>query len=161
MPDDDVSPTSRSDRLARRRHRIRWVAVLVVALIVLAAGSVAAFTLTDEQPAVTSATTVPAGRVDNTSGTEHSLGDVSDVSSTAPTRPLSNDEPLRLWIGGDSLSGSLGMALGEMTAPLGIVKATVDYKISSGLSNKIRDWPDYAESAMKKNDPEVVVFMVG
>jgi hypothetical protein len=161
MPDDDTSTNSRSDRLARRRHRIRWVAVLVVALIVLGAGTVAAFTMTDEQPAVTAATTVPEGQVRNTSGTEHSLGDVNDVASTVATRPLSNDEPLRLWVGGDSLSGALGMALGEMTSPLGIVKTTVDYKISSGLTNNIRDWPDYAESAMKKNDPEVVVFMVG
>jgi hypothetical protein len=161
MSDDDVTTPTRSDRLARRRHRIRWVAVLVVALIVLGAGTVAAFTMTDEQPASTAATTPPNNQVDDSFDNEHSLPELSDVSNTVETRPLSNDQPLRLWIGGDSLSGALGMALGEMTAPLGIVKTTVDYKISSGLSNGIRDWPDYGESAVKKHDPEVVVFMVG
>jgi hypothetical protein len=69
---------------------------------------------------------------------------------------------LRLWIGGDSLAGSFGPALGQTGGATGVVKATIDYKVSSGLEDQgIRDWPEHAQQAMADSDPDHVIFIVG
>jgi hypothetical protein len=69
---------------------------------------------------------------------------------------------LKLWVGGDSLAGSFGFALGDQTAATGVVQTTVDYKVSSGLwSNDLRNWQQRTEEQMFLNNPEVVVFMIG
>jgi hypothetical protein len=75
---------------------------------------------------------------------------------------LSVTQPLRVWIGGDSLAGSLGPTLGELLAATGIVAPTWDSRISSGLSSPgFFDWPRHAADEMARLDPEVVVFIIG
>ena len=76
--------------------------------------------------------------------------------------PLTPDDPLRLWIGGDSLAGSLGPALGDQTAKSGVVLPTFDSRPSSGLTSaSFFDWPKHAFAEMGRVDPEVVVFIIG
>lgn len=76
--------------------------------------------------------------------------------------PLDPDDPLRLWIGGDSLAGSLGPALGEQAASTGVVLPTYDYQTSSGLASpSFFDWPEHAAREMDRVDPEIVVFIIG
>lgn len=76
-------------------------------------------------------------------------------------RPLSVDAPLRLWIGGDSLAGSLGPSLGLMTAQTGVVQPQFDSRVSSGLANSgFFDWPRHATQEMERLHPEAVVFIV-
>ena len=137
--------------------RQRWAAILVVALTLGAAGIVAAFAFTDDAPATSSpevltGRSVPAGAAADT------------TSTTAPTlniRPINHDAPLRLWIGGDSLSGTTGLALGRLASTTGVVATHVDYKVSSGLNPGPRDWQDHAETAIAERDPEAVVFIIG
>ena len=87
---------------------------------------------------------------------------VKQLKLHKPPRPLSNAAPLRLWIGGDSISGELGFQLGPMLSKLGIVRSHVDYKVSSGLaSNDIRDWPSRFTQEAAQYQPEAVVFLVG
>jgi hypothetical protein len=75
--------------------------------------------------------------------------------------PLTSDSPLRLWIGGDSLAGSLGPALGTMAANTGIVQPVFDSRVSSGLTTPgFFDWPAHATQEMGRLDPEVVVFII-
>jgi len=75
---------------------------------------------------------------------------------------LTPESPLRLWIGGDSLAGSLGPALGEQTAATGVVQPVYDSRVSSGLSNPaFFDWPRHGHDEMDRLGPEVVVFIVG
>ena len=87
--------------------------------------------------------------------------------SSDPTRPqcrspLTPDRPLRLWIGGDSLAGSLGPALGEKTAHTGVVAPTFDSRPSSGLASpSFFNWPEHATTEMARLNPEVVVFIMG
>ena len=76
-------------------------------------------------------------------------------------RPLTHADPLRLWVGGDSLSGALGPALGDVAGATGIVDTYIDYKVSSGLVPGVRNWQEYAAQAMDEHDPEAVVFMIG
>jgi hypothetical protein len=76
--------------------------------------------------------------------------------------PLTVDDPLRLWIGGDSLAGSLGPSLGEQAAATGIVATTYDSRVSSGLATPgFFDWPTHATTEMARLDPEVAVFIMG
>lgn len=76
--------------------------------------------------------------------------------------PLTSDDPLRLWIGGDSLAGSLGPALGEQVADTGVVLPTFDSRVSSGLSSPdFFDWPEHATEELARLETEVVVFIIG
>ena len=75
--------------------------------------------------------------------------------------PLTSDAPLRLWIGGDSLAGSLGPALGTMAGNTGVVQPVFDSRVSSGLTTPgFFDWPAHATQEMARLDPEVVVFII-
>jgi len=67
-----------------------------------------------------------------------------------------------LWIGGDSLAGSFGPALGQTAGATGVVDATIDYKVSSGLADQgIRDWQQHAADKMASENPDAVVFIIG
>jgi hypothetical protein len=83
--------------------------------------------------------------------------------ATAPCRsPLTVDDPLRLWVGGDSLSGSLGPSLGKQVSETGIVLTTYDSRVSSGLASpEFFDWPKQATTELADVDPEIVVFIIG
>lgn len=76
--------------------------------------------------------------------------------------PLTSASPLRLWIGGDSLAGSLGPSLGAQAAATGVVQPVYDARVSSGLSTpEFFNWPRHAADEMNRFDPEVVVFIIG
>jgi hypothetical protein len=163
MTTDDTlpHPPSRRDRLNAARHRHRRTIVVVLVLVVALAGAgAAAFAHSDHDSARASSDSSTT-----TLGLSPFADDAQRLAQLAeadPKRPLSHDQPLRLWVGGDSLAGALGMALGDLTSDTGIVDLYVDYKVSSGLaSDDVRDWPERAAEAMSTRDPEAVVFMVG
>ena len=84
------------------------------------------------------------------------------VESNEPLRRALNPaQPLKLWIGGDSLAGALGPALGEMTATTGIVQPQYDFRVGSGLMSGDRDWIERGQEEMDELNPEVVVFVIG
>jgi hypothetical protein len=84
-------------------------------------------------------------------------------ASERPCREQLNPlDPLRLWIGGDSLAGSLGPSLGKLTGDTGVVQPVFFSQVSSGLSSpEFWDWPEKAGEEMFKLDPEVTVFIIG
>src|SRR5262245_23580803 len=104
MSDDEASETRRA-RLAARRKRYRWAGIFVAAVIVGAAGTVAAFAVTEEPHDDGGSDASPAEVTTTTTGV---LDNVQLPDFTAPEteefafRPLSHDEPLKLWVGGDS-----------------------------------------------------------
>jgi hypothetical protein len=108
----------------------------------------------DDRPSL--AGTVSAQRADDATP--------SPTTTTGPRdcRPLSSTDPLRLWVGGDSLAGSLGPALGEVAGDTGVVQPYFDSRVSSGLGNPgFFDWPGHATTEMARLNPEVVVFFIG
>lgn len=154
---DEPSPDSQSrrTRLATRRRRKRVVGVAVLIVLVAAAVGTATALRSGDSSAPTSA---------NAPGTTADPTTPSDGSSNVltPPRQISHSDPLRLWIGGDSLAGSFGPALGQIAGATGVVDATVDYKVSSGLAdNGVRDWYEHAQEAMASDDPDAVVFIIG
>lgn len=75
-----------------------------------------------------------------------------------PTRK----EPLRCWVGGDSMTQVFGQSLVEMMRDTRVMKATLDYRISTGLSRPdFFDWPAHLRFVVDKTQPDVIVIMFG
>jgi hypothetical protein len=157
-PNSAVDDGTRRTRLAtRRRRRSRLAIAIMAAIAVAAAVAVGAY-------AYNTAEEMPAKAPDAADATtpfgQRGLPEV--VAKNTTVRALDHADPLRLWVGGDSLAGSFGPALGDMVGATGIVKTRIDYKVSSGLwSDDIRDWSTRATEEMATDDPELVVFMIG
>jgi uncharacterized protein len=146
-----VPPLERGPRRRRRRERLSLIATGVLALgAATALGLVATDTWRlghPPQPSLAAHVT-PAPIV--------------DTGGPACRSPLTPTAPLRLWIGGDSLAGSLGPALGTQTADTGVVAPVWDSRVSSGLSTPgFLNWPKQAAEDLAKYNPEVVVFIIG
>jgi hypothetical protein len=153
----DVQGESRRQRLASRRRRNTRIVIATVAILAVgAAATMFAFAFTDDSPATGSPpATVGIGPAD-------ALPQIGAVNKASAVRALDHADPLRLWVGGDSLAGSFGPALGDLVGATGVVKTLVDYRVSSGLwSNDIRNWSQRADEQMTSDDPEAVVFIVG
>ena len=154
---DEQSPdsASRRARLATRRHRLRIVGA-VVAVVIVVASVTTAVALNDSDAAPLPSR--PRTRPPRATTLDHAQ---SRGRPSKPPRALSHADPLRLWIGGDSLAGSFGPALGQTAGATGVVDATIDYKVSSGLEDQgIRDWPQHAGKDGER-DPDAVVFIIG
>jgi hypothetical protein len=140
----------RADRSRRRtRRRVGLGAAIITVGIVV--GAAAGFALREESDATDGAS--PSASAE--------AGVQSAIAEQPQRRALTVDEPLRLWIGGDSLAGSLGPSLGETTAATGVVAPRFDSRVSSGLmSPGFFDWPEHATEEMSRRDPEAVVFII-
>jgi uncharacterized protein len=152
--DDTTLSGSRRDQRVRRRRWRRWLVVGVATALVVTG---TAYAVTgplrpdDDKTAARTAPTRPAPAGVSAPEVEHRC--------RSPLNPL---DPLRLWIGGDSLAGSLGPSLGERTGKSGIVQPVVDSRVSSGLlSPDFFNWPKKGADDMVTFNPEVAVFIVG
>ncbi len=157
-PAQDAS--SRRARLAARRHRRIRVTVVTVLLAVAGIVAVGAYALKSNDPQAHAANT------DSSNGSKFGRDGTlvpNDVTANlVAVRNLDHAHPLNLWIGGDSLAGSFGPALGDQVGATGVVKTVIDYKTSSGLwSNDIRNWYERATAQMASDNPEAVVFIIG
>jgi hypothetical protein len=75
-----------------------------------------------------------------------------------PTRK----HPLRVYFGGDSLSGMPGIMLGQLTQKNGLAEVKADYVESSRLtSGEPVDWPAHLKQQMSAGHYDVGVFMIG
>jgi hypothetical protein len=152
------TPDRRDRRRDRKRRRVRRIfgiagSVLLIAAIGALAVDVVRFG-GDDQPSL-------AGTVPASDGRDATPAPTS-TTGERDCRPLTTSDPLRLWIGGDSLAGSLGPSLGEITGATGVVQPYFDSRVSSGLADPgFFDWPDHATTEMARLDPEVVVFIIG
>ena len=83
------------------------------------------------------------------------------ASRDPSTRPITEDDPLKLWVGGDSLSLSLTVGFGRVTSPT-LVDFTRDTQLSSGLTRKdFLDWPQRLARLLTEDRPDVLVVMFG
>lgn len=155
MPSDDTTPNaSRREQRSRRRRIWRRSLIVGLAVVLLAAGTAYAVT-------------GPLQHDDDDGGRASRPRPTSaPVAGTAAAQtcraPLNPDDPLRLWIGGDSLAGSLGPSLGRRTGSTGVVQPVFDSRVSSGLlSPDFVNWPQQGAEDMSLYNPEVTVFIVG
>jgi len=152
------APSDRRDRRrSRSRRRVRRIAgivVTVVALVgfVLVATDSVRFGSSD-RPSL--AGTLPAG-------SDAEPPPTSTTTAVRRCRTLTVDAPLRVWVGGDSLAGSLGPSLGAIAGATGVAQPYFDSRVSSGLGNPgFFNWPDHATTEMARLTPEIVVFIIG
>jgi uncharacterized protein len=158
VPSDDAPVPTGSRRAQRARRRRRWQRGLLIGLACALLAGGAAFAVTgplrdDDGGAVSRAETPGAP----------STTAAAPAEPERPCRkPLNPADPLRLWIGGDSLAGSLGPALGELTGDSGVVQPVFDARDGSGLlSPEFLNWPKHSREDMLTYNPEVAVFVVG
>jgi hypothetical protein len=161
--DDELAADTRRARRHGRRRRTRRGLILAGAIVGVLALTGSALALTgvveigDESPSA-GAGAGGAGSPDTTSASAAGVS-TAEHPCRSQLNPL---DPLRLWIGGDSLAGSLGPSLGRMTADTGVVQPVFFSKVSSGLSTPdFWDWPEHGAEEMFKLDPEIAVFIVG
>ena len=120
-------------------------------------------------PATTVARSVPPGSTGSTAPGS-TVASTSVPTTTAPpatTTPVSRvptpADPLRLWIGGDSEAQGLGQALEALTSQTSKIDATLEYRVSSGLSRPdYFDWPArLGQIISAPKAPEVLVVVFG
>ncbi|MGZ5382519.1 MAG: SGNH/GDSL hydrolase family protein [Acidimicrobiia bacterium] len=91
----------------------------------------------------------------------------STTSSTipdqqVPLRTPTADDPLKVWIIGDSLMELLGPSIVNEGDQSGVIDAEVDFRFVSGLTRRdFFDWPAYAAEQLPVVQPDVVIGMFG
>ena len=88
--------------------------------------------------------------------------DTLPTAGPATLRTPTTARPLRLWVGGDSMSESFGRELATQAEATGVIDPTVHTEMASGLTRPgYFDWPAALEADLKSADPEVVVAVFG
>lgn len=87
-------------------------------------------------------------------------------SAPEPVKPRlrtpTADAPLRLWVGGDSMTVSFGASLVRLSAATGLITPEEDARSSTGLTRPdFFDWPARLAAIIENQDPEVMVVMFG
>jgi hypothetical protein len=141
-------PRHRRRQLARRR-------LLVLVVFVLAA------------VAIVAAVVVGRGK----GGAQPRPGTTVAASASPrpkPTTPppkvwvASKADPVRVWVGGDSMGGELGWSLGPTLETTKVFRPVLYYKESSGICRwDFFDWGKQMETVMKTAKPDAVVMMLG
>jgi len=108
-------------------------------------------------PTIAVATSAATGLPPATSG-----GSATGGGAAQPGRAISNTDPLRVYMAGDSFAEWIGADLTAYGQRSGPVTTSTDGKISSGLANPaFFDWPARLTQAMATNKPDVVVIVLG
>ena len=120
----------------------------------------------------------PHNLVDAVIGRQDEIGPSSTTTTTAPApaatpetttttapsrREITATDPLRMFIGGDSMVGQFGPMLENTAEAGGLVEVTeVLYEFSSGLTRPdFLDWPVRLREIREAQDPDVIVLFFG
>lgn len=84
------------------------------------------------------------------------------VVEEAERRTITPEEPLQMYIGGDSMVGQFGPMLDNRASQSGMVASEVVYEFESGLSRPdFVDWPERLTDVSDDLDPDVFVLYFG
>lgn len=110
----------------------------------------------------TSAESEPGPTSQGPAETTTSLATTTTTSTTMPPRVPTAEDPLRIWIGGDSMAQVFGESLTRIAAAEPWAAPVLDYQISTGLSRPdYFDWPARFAEVLRDQDPEVLVVIFG
>lgn len=109
----------------------------------------------DEPSTPSPATTAPPVAASSSSSTSTTVA--------APTRrTVSVEQPLVMYIGGDSMVGQFGPMLDNRAARSGMVDSEFVFEFQSGLSRPdFVDWPERLRTVSAQLDPDVFVLFFG
>ena len=92
----------------------------------------------------------------------------SESPSDPPTEepvtrgPPTRKDPLRVWVGGDSLTSEFAPALSDRLARTQRGKAEVEFRFSTGLARPdFFNWPGRLRQVVDNQDPDAFVVMFG
>ncbi len=72
------------------------------------------------------------------------------------------DDPLRIYVGGDSMSGTPGTALANLSRRNELIEVVEDTRTSSGLvADWFFDWPRHMTERVSPGDYDVIIMMMG
>lgn len=95
---------------------------------------------------------------------ELAAGSSTTTTLPAPT-PVSPQDPLRVWVGGDSLAGEYSTALVRRANDTGAIetnRATEEVRVSTGLTRQdVFNWPAHLASSADQFGADVVVVVFG
>ena len=109
----------------------------------------------DQGPATTTTTSAPI---------QIATPETSTTLTTLPSRrEVTAADPLRMFIGGDSMVGQFGPMLENTAEAGGLVEVTeVLYEFSSGITRPdFLDWPVRLREVREAQDPDVIVLFFG
>lgn len=143
------------DPRRRRRQRVRRRRLLLLLLLALVAVSLAVVFMArgGDQGAA------GAGGPDGAAA-------VSTAPTPTPTPPkvwvASRADPVRVWVGGDSMGGELGLALEPVLRETNAFRPTTFYKESTGICRyDFYDWGRQVKAVVKTARPQAAVIMIG
>ena len=156
---DDATASRRDRRESKKQLRSRRVVTIAAVVVVFAVfGLFATETIRfggGDRPTL-------AGAARAETVTTITEATTTTVAPRPCRAPLNDSDPLRVWVGGDSLAGSLGPSLGTIAGATGVAQPYFDSRVSSGLTNpSFFDWPSQATKEMARLNPEIVVFIIG
>jgi hypothetical protein len=101
------------------------------------------------------------GAVPDTSG--GSTVTTADLAALSPKlRTPTADNPLRLWVGGDSVSQTFGTQLIRVAEGTGLFKGTLDFHLGTGLAvPSYFNWPEHFVKDIVPTNPDVIVTSFG
>ena len=111
-------------------------------------------------PTTTTTTTVPPS-TSASAATTTTTSTTTTTTTLAPVRAVTEADPLRIYLTGDSQATYLGQAVTTETDDRPVA-VTVDDRISTSLARPdYFDWPAQWASVVSDQDPDVVVVFVG
>jgi hypothetical protein len=86
--------------------------------------------------------------------------------ATTTTVPLlrvpTPQQPLKVWLAGDSLMGTIAESFTDKTGGEPLISPTSDFRIATGLARPdVYDWPAAISHEMHAADPDVVILFFG
>jgi len=92
----------------------------------------------------------------------HSIAEVTDEVKPRWPRQITRKDKLRLYIIGDSMAQVFGSSLKNLAEETHLIKAKLDYKVSSGLSRPdFFDWPQRMIDQIVELDPDATAVLFG
>jgi hypothetical protein len=114
--------------------------------------------VTSPAPGASVAAASPAASPDGSPSASPSATSSPDPPLDRPTKK----HPMRVYFGGDSLSGMPAIMLGQLTKKNGLAKVKADYVESSRLTyGEPVDWPARLKQQMSAGRYDVGIFMIG
>ena len=90
--------------------------------------------------------------------------DAREAASRPPVIPAPTPAtPVHLWVGGDSITQTLGGSLQRVLSTTGVFTSTLDYQISTGLARPdYFNWPEHlVNNVLRKDEPSILIMMFG
>ncbi len=137
--------------------------VITVLVVVLVALVVVVDSSDDARDSIGTRTrTQPGTAASDTASTGTAAPPTTAALPSRPSAEPTAAEPLRLWVGGDSLAAGPSWAVFEDAVATGVVKPQAEYQVGTGLvRNEFWDWPRHMDAVVRARNPQVSVFMVG